>query len=238
LGGARVDLLIIMDKRRLRAGGGAASFLPFDVPGRFAVAADGPDGSLTLLDESRGLVWLSRPEGTAPVVHLHRVPEVSHLRFTLARRPGGGLALAAYSTSSGELLAGDLDLGRAEVAPLAPLGRLETLSRDKTGACAGATHHLLVELPILVELLGRGGETFASQKVTASAVIDADTGRACVAAVEAVLQKADGGPGSAVLRATLGSGGSASLWSAKGTVRGGCSIAAGESPKGPGEKKR
>jgi len=216
--GAFVDLLLVVDKHRLRADG-PASFLPFDVPGRFAVAADGPDGSLVLLDADHGTVWISRGAATAPAVHLGRVAEVSRLRLTLARRlDDRGLAVAAYSTSSGDVVAGGLDLGRAEVGPLVALGRLEGMAG--AGACPGATHRLVVELPLRLRLVRSAGEAPTEQQVTASAVIVAGGGRVCVEAIEAEVGRLSPG----VLRAALGAGGSASLWSGGGMASGACSI--------------
>ncbi len=221
-----VDLLLLVDKRRLRVGGGAASFLPFDVSGRFTVAADAPDGALAVLDADRGALWLAKGDATAPALHLVRVPDVGRTRLTLARRlAGGGLALAGYSVGTSELFVGDLDLGRAAVGPLAPLASLATLG-EAPGACAGATVRLLVEIPVRLRL-ARGGAVL-EEEVTVSAVIDAGPDRVCLAALEAVLPKdADklGATSPAVLRATLGPGGSASVWTRDGAARGVCALA-------------
>jgi len=56
--------------------------------------------------------------------------------------------------------------------------------------------------------------------VTASAVIVAGAGRVCVEAIEAEVGRLSPG----VLRAALGAGGSASLWSNGGMASGACSI--------------
>jgi hypothetical protein len=215
-----VDLLLLVDKRRLRAGGGAASFLPFAVPGRLAVAADTSDGALLTFDADRGTLWLSRGEATSAVVHLARVADPSaRTRLTLAQRlsGSGGLALAGYSVATGELFAGDLDLGRAEVGPLVALGRIDDLADPS--ACSAATHRLLVELPARLRIVGPAGQAF-DEAVTVQAVLAAGPNRTCVEALEAVVRRGD----SIVLRARLGSGASASLWTPETRVRGRCTI--------------
>jgi hypothetical protein len=145
---------------------------------------------------------------------------VSRTRLTLARRTeGGALALAGYSNASGEIFAGALDLGRAEVGPLASLGRLFDLA--EAGECPRATHRMLVELPVLLEVTGRKGDLLFQEQVAAAALILAGGGeRVCVEAVEAALQPRQG-----VLRAVLGTGGNASLWREGGATRGVCSAA-------------
>ncbi len=196
---APVALQVGSGQLRLRASGEPASFLPFPMPLRSSVAADGPEGSLVLLDADRGVVSVSRGALTSQAVHLTRVADVSRLRLTLARRlAGGGLAVAAYATSSGDLVAGDLDVGRAEVGPLVSLGRLEKIS--DAGACPGATHRVLVELPVRVRLTGAA--RFDGQE-TASAVILAGQGHVCVEAVELAIRRAS----PVVLRASFGAGG-------------------------------
>jgi hypothetical protein len=222
---APIDLLLLLDKHLLRAG--AASFAPFDVSGRFTVAADLGGGALAILDADRASLWLSRSDAAASALHLVRVPDVGHVRLTLARRlAGGGLALAAYSTTTNELVVGDLDLGRAAVGALAPLGSLATLG-EPSATCPGATHRLLVELPVRLRIT-RAGAVF-DEPTTVSAVVDAGPDRVCLVAIEGVLSSAAAtaalpGASPVVLRATLGAGAGASLWSPQGTARAVCSI--------------
>ncbi len=219
--GAPINLLLVVGGRRLRAGGGPTAFVPFDVPGRLAFAADGPDGSLVLLDPDRGGLRVARGAATAPVALLARIADVSRARLTLARRlAGGGLAIAGYSTTSGEVFAGDLNLGRAQVGPLAALGRLDGMA--PAGACPRATHRLIVELALRVRFVGPAGEALGDARMTtAPAVIVAGEGRVCVEAVEA-----DTGNRASptLLRATLGAGARASVWSAGASVGGVCAI--------------
>lgn len=183
---------------------------------RFAV-----DGTLVTLDAARGLLSLSRGAATTPVMRMTRVPEVSRLHLTLAQRLGArGLAVVTYSTSSGEVLAGDVDLGRAQAGPLAALGRLETIADAGTVACAAvkATHRFLADLPVKLRISGRGGEALLDQQVTAAVLIEASAERLCVTGVEAALPKGK----ATVLSAVLGRAASASLRSEGRAVRAAC----------------
>jgi hypothetical protein len=225
--GARspLDLLLVVDRRSLRVGA-AGKPLPFEVPAKTAIGADGPGGDLVLLDADHGTVWVSRGDATATAVRLTRVPDVSRRRLTLARRiAGGGLAIVAYSDTSGEVVAGDLDLGRAEVGPLASLARLDAVGEAGEGACAhpSATHRVLLELPVQVHVTGRGKRAFLDERVTASVLVAAGADRLCVEGVEAALPK---GP-STVLSAVLGRGGSASVRVGGQGARAACELAGG-----------
>jgi hypothetical protein len=217
-----VDLLLMLGDRMLRAGGGG--LLPFHA-GKPIIAATAPDGALVWLDADRGVMSLSRGAATTQVLRMNRVPEVSRLRVTLAQRPGGrGLAVVAYSAGSGEVLAGDVELGRAQVAPLTALGRLETLSEAGVGACASlkATHRFLAELPVSLRVSGQGGEALLDQQVTAAVWIEASPERLCVLGVEAALPR----DAATVLSASLGKAASASVRSQGRAVRASCAMPA------------
>jgi hypothetical protein len=156
------------------------------------------------------------------VLRLAHVREVARTRLTLGRRLGGGpssggLVVVGYSPTSGEVTAGDLDLGRAEVGPLAALPRLETLA-----ACSGEPGALrfVLELPLSVKLTGRAGEAFLDQLVTVAVLVAATPARLCVEAVEAALPKGNG----TVLSATTGKGALASVRSEGKAVRGSCAV--------------
>src|SRR6185295_20003099 len=106
-----LDMLLIVDKRRLRVGAPGTSFLPFDVQAKITVAADGPDGLLVSLDADKGILFISRGDATSAAIRLVRVPDVSRSRLTLARRlDGRGLSLVGYYTITGEVFVGDIDL--------------------------------------------------------------------------------------------------------------------------------
>jgi hypothetical protein len=218
-----LDLLILIDGRRLRAGGSAPAFLPFPAPGRFTVAAEAGDGALAVLDADRGDLWLARGEAASLALHLLRVADVSsRMRLTLAQRlsRGGGLSILGYSTATGEVVAGDLDLGRAEVGPLSALPSLGAMA--EAGACPVPAYRALIDLPVRIRIAGLSGPA-GEQRVTAQALVAAGEGRTCLLAVEAAIP----GPSPTVLRATLGPGGAASRWSPTGTARGRCAIGKG-----------
>jgi hypothetical protein len=219
---AEVDALVVIDEHRLRASArGPAAPARFDAPTRFAVAADLPGGSLAFLDAERGAVWLARGDATTTAVNLERAPDVSRMRFTLAQRiaPGSGLALAASSTTAGDLVAGDLDLARADVGPLASLGRLDQLTE---GACPRASHRLVIDLPLMLRMTWTGNEKPFETSTTVAALVDAGGGAVCVEAVTASIRRDGGGP--AVLRARLGARGAASVWAEGRVMRGVCSL--------------
>jgi hypothetical protein len=218
--GARdlVDLLLLADGKRLRIGGGTPAFAPFPLTGRFTAAADAGSGAVAILSADRGDLWLAKGEATSSALHLLRVPDPSYqLRLTLARRltPAGGLALLGYSPVTGEVFAGDLDLGRAEVAPLSALGTLDAIA--DAAACASPAYRAVIELPVRIRIAGAG-----EQRANAQVLVAAGAGRTCLLALEAPL------PGTTpmLLRATLGPQGTASRWSPTGTARGRCTIGA------------
>jgi hypothetical protein len=215
-----LELLILIDGRRLRVGAGTPAFLPFPPPGRFTAAADAGEGVLAVLDAERGDLWLARGEAVSPALHLLRVGDASsRTRLTLAQRlsRGGGLAILGYSAATGEMIAGDLDLGRAEVAPLSAPARLDAIA--EAGACSSPAYRALIDLPVQIRVSGPPGSA-GDHRVTAQALVTAGEGRACLLAVEAAIP----GPSPAVLRATFGPGGAASRWSPTGTLRGRCVI--------------
>src|SRR5262249_53132213 len=147
---APLDMLLVVDKRRLRVGAPGASFLPFDLQAKITIAADGPDGLLISLDADKGTLFISRGDATSAAIRLVRVPDVARNRLTLARRlDGRGVSLVGYSTSTGEVFVGDIDLGRAEIGPLTALGRIDSILEAGSGACAAerASRRLLLELP-------------------------------------------------------------------------------------------
>ncbi|MFT3768696.1 MAG: hypothetical protein QM820_24890 [Minicystis sp.] len=212
-----LDLLLALDKRRLRATG-AASTLPLDASARFTIAADlGPD--LVLFDAEHDQLFLARGEAVSQVLRLTRVREVTHTRITLAQKLSGGLALVGYSALSGEVFVGDVDLGRAEVGPLAALPRLDALA-----VCTDekARYRFLIDLPIPVRVTGKGGggEALIDQQVTVALLVTASAERLCVEGVEAALPKGT----ATVLSATMGKGAAASVRSEGKVVRASCAM--------------
>jgi hypothetical protein len=186
-----VDLLLVVDHRRLRAGAGSA-FLPFAVPSALTIAAEAPGGTLVVLDADKGVVWASRGEATSAALRLTRVPDVARSRLTLARRlDRDGLALVGYSTSTGEVFAGDLDLARAEVGPLVALGAVSSILEADSGACRGrqASHRLLAEIPAIITVFGPDARRLFSGAAVAALLLEGDGERLCARGIEASLER-------------------------------------------------
>jgi hypothetical protein len=89
-----------------------------------------------------------------------------------------------YSTSTGDLVVGDLDLARSEVGPLAALGRIETLTAADAPACAAhaGAIRFLADLVVDRTLAGPGSGPLPTQRGLATFVIDASATRLCATA--------------------------------------------------------
>lgn len=182
-----VKLLLSRSEHRLRAGAASPSFLPFDIPARITIAVSGPDGAIVALDPDKGIVWIARGEAVSAVLRLGRVVDVSRTRFTLGRRvESGAVVLVGYSIATGEVFAGDLDLARGEVGPLAALGRIETLTSGGAPACSGPTGAIrfVADLMIDLKLAGKGSAPLHAQASLATFLIEASATRLCAAGVE------------------------------------------------------
>lgn len=220
-----VDLLLSVGKRRSRIGAGAPSFLPFDIPAKITVAADGPDGELVALDADKGIVWIARGAAVSAAFRWSRVADVSRVRFTLGRRvSGGGLVVVGYSIATGEVFAGDLDLARAEVGPFVALGGIDTLTERDAPGCVeprGAIR-FLADLFTSLEVTGTGSVPLPPQDGLASFLIEASPQRLCAAGVEV------GFPGGkpADLTARFGRGGSATARTSTQFFKGTCALGA------------
>lgn len=213
--GARepVDLLVVVDKLRLRARGGG----PVSVrdPSQQSVAVELPDGTLAMLDKQGAAITLSRGALSSQVMRLSRVPGVMHLALTLGRGPAG-VMVVGYSTMSGDVFAGELDLARGEVGPLAALPGLPGLSACRADEPA---MRFLAELPMRVVI---GGSASHEQDATVAALIAGSGQRLCLEGVETTLSKGSG----TVLSARLGKAPAASVRSAGRSVRGTCTLGA------------
>ena len=220
-----VDLLLSVGKRRLRIGAGTLLFLPFDIPAKITVAADGPDGELVALDADKGIVWIARGAAVSVAFRWSRVADVSRVRFTLGRRvSGGGLVVVGYSIATGEVFAGDLDLARAEVGPFVALGGIDTLTERDAPGCVeprGAIR-FLADLFTNVEVTGKGSVSFPPQDGLASFLIEASAQRLCAAGVEVGFPR--GKPADLTVR--FGHGGGAEARSSTQLVKGTCSLGA------------
>lgn len=224
-----VDLLLLVGDRRARAGG-PATLLPFTPALRFGVAVEMAGGVLAMLDTDRDQVFLARGAAAAPAVRLTRVADPARTRITLAQTTSGGLAVVGYAAGSGEVFAGDLDLARAEVRPLAPLARLDALAEARSCGAARPTHRVLLELPVDVHLEWPGGAAPFDRNLTASFLVSAGADRLCVEGVEVGIPE---GP-VVVLSALMGKTPAASVRSGGKIVRATCTMpparASGEAP--------
>jgi hypothetical protein len=189
---APVDLLLLADKKRLRLSAASPSLLPFEQGSRVTVLVDLPGGDLAALDADRGVISLVPGALSArPALRLVRVSDAARTRLTLARA-GAGLAVVGYSTTSGEVFAGALDLGRAEVSPLGPLGSLRTLGPAGSGPCSRpGTFRFLADLPIDVRVVERSGREVLRGSALAVVLVSASGERLCAEGVEAKLPRGE-----------------------------------------------
>jgi hypothetical protein len=122
-----------------------------------------------------------------------KVFDAARTRLTLARSVvGDGLAVVGYSTISGEVFAGALDLGRAEVAPLTALGSLRTLGLAGVGACGRpGTHRFLADLPFDVRVVERSGREVLRGSALGVVLVSGSSERLCLEGVEAKLPRGE-----------------------------------------------
>lgn len=225
---APVDLLLVVDKHRLRAGAPGRSFLPFDLQSKVSIAVDGPDGLLLSLDADKGVLWASRGDATSVVIRLTRVPDVSRTRLTLARRlDGPGVSLVGYSTSTGDVFAGEIDLARAEIRPLTALGRIDSIDMAERGTCQGikATHRFLAEVPAALTILGKSARSLFDAEVMGTLLLSGNGQRLCASAWEVGLGR---GNGTSLTASFSRGGGAAAVRSLGGGAQGSCSFAPGK----------
>lgn len=213
-----VDLLLVdvPEKQRLRLLGSSPSLLPFEQGSRVAVLVDLPRGDLAAFDADRAVLSLvPGKEAAQPVVRLVRVYDSARMRLTLARATSGeGLAVVGYSTTSGEVFAGALDLGRAEVAPLSLLGSLQTLSLAGTGACGRpGTYRFLADIPLDLRVLDKAGRELFRALSFATTLVTASGERLCAEGFEARVPRVEplilsaaftGGRAASVIRSSGG----------------------------------
>ena len=218
-----VDLLLSVGKRRLRIGAGSPSFLPFDIAAKIAVVADGPEGELVALDPDKGVVWIAHGDAVSPALRLGRVLDGSRVRFTLGRRtPGGGLVVVGYSITTGEVVAGDLDLTRAEVGPLVALGAIDTLTEGGAPACAApkGAIRFLADLFTSLAITGKGSVPLQAQDGLASFLIEATPERLCATGLEVGIPRGK----AADLTVRFGRGGGAAVRTSARFVKGTCAV--------------
>lgn len=198
LGDRGVDLLLAWDKRRVTLGAASPAIVPFDYNGSFDVGvllpgstAKSAGPAIVAYDDGRHVFALLQGDASRAVLRTARIPDPTRGKLTLARRlDSPGVALLWYSATSGDVLAGAVDLGRAEVGPLDPLAGLGTLVAGDLAACsakpAGPTYQVLLDVQMPVTVLAHSGKSlFSEGNVPVTLLVRADAERLCVAGVEA-----------------------------------------------------
>src|SRR5207249_3154343 len=101
---------------------------PLEYGGTLSAMLEASGGDVLALDASRGAIVLAHGDVSHTFVRLTRVADVGRTRLTLARRlDAPGVAVVGISASSGDVVAGELDVGRAIVGPLSSLGDWSSL---------------------------------------------------------------------------------------------------------------
>lgn len=185
-----IDLLLFVDRGVLRAS--APAFSPFTTRSRVHAAAAGPNGSLAFFDADQGLVTLFKDGAHGQAVRIARVTESPPTRLTLGRSDAG-LLIVGYSTQSGEVFAGDLDVTNASVGPLRALGRLDALDVSPAGRCSGGPR-FVANVDAAVRVLDLKKQAIVDQAMTLAVLFAAGKGqdggpKLCVMGVETLLPK-------------------------------------------------
>jgi len=100
--------------------------LPSDVRGDSAAEID--RDTFVLFDSRIGEVQLVKGSTVRPLLRIAQIPDVYFSSMVLARRAGAGsdgLGVLVWQSGSGDMLLGELDLGRATLGPLRFVGNFE-----------------------------------------------------------------------------------------------------------------
>ena len=226
LGDRGVDLLLAWERRRALLGSASAALAPFEYNGRLSSAvtvtvpgAAGAKGAaakggsaIVAIDEDKRVLVLIQPDASRPFLRTAKIPDPTRGRLVIARRlDAPGASVVWYSPQSGEVLAGAVDFGRAEIGPLAPLASIGTLTDGGLPACsasekpAGPAYEFLAELALPVNVTANSGKTLFSESAVASTLlVRATERRLCVSGIEV-----RGGPRPLDLTVSLGNKGAA-----------------------------
>lgn len=136
----------------------------FSAEVRASVAAELDRETLVFLDARLGEVAVAKGSTARPIIAVSQIPDVNHAQLTLARRAGTGpdvLAVALVQSGTGDIVLGDLDVGRGTVGPLRVAGNLRKLGIGATCGRGPRDHRLVVDehLPVQFDAgdEGRGG---------------------------------------------------------------------------------
>ncbi|AKT42009.1 uncharacterized protein CMC5_062310 [Chondromyces crocatus] len=187
-----VDMLLMVERHATRAGERSPSFSLLGSVGHVAAAALLAGERLLVLDTLKDGLLLSGPDGARVALGLTWLGARLGARLTLAaRRDGQGLALVSHATSSGELLAGGLDVGRAEVGPLAVIGQLGSLEESEPCQVTPGSLRFVVESPVVLRISTADGAVLREAERDAVMLVTSSGGRLCAEGVEARVPGAD-----------------------------------------------
>lgn len=196
-----VDLVVQVDQHFLRPTPTSAARLP-DSLGHSAhvahqtlMAADAPRGVVMSLDQTRNAIAVVRGDAATPVISFVKVRDAAGTQVTLARRiQDGTLDLVGYSTTSGEVFAGPIDRLRSEIGPTSALANLDTLGEAFTGTCAGIapTHRMLIESPVKLRIVAKGGTVLTEQVQSTWLLIAANATKLCLEGMEGTVPRSPG----------------------------------------------
>ncbi len=151
---------------------------------RVNVAGEVDRETLVLFDARLGDVLLVQGSTVRPIMATHQIPDVTSSSLTLARRMGAGddvFAIAIVQAGTGDILLGDLDLGRGTVGPLRLAGNMRKLDTGSACVLGARDYRMVVNEHMAVQFEpadeDRGG-LFGSSLVAVGA------GKACLEASE------------------------------------------------------
>ncbi|MBK9264958.1 MAG: hypothetical protein IPM54_34900 [Polyangiaceae bacterium] len=174
---------------------------PVAVAPRGTIAAEIDRDTFVFFDPRSGELHLVKGSTARQVMDIDEVADVTHAGLTLARRATTGpdvLALAIVQSGSGDILLGDLDLGRMVVGPLRVVGNMRKLVTGRSCVRTPRDYRMVIPDGAVLEFEpseGRGG-------LSGSSLITVGSGDACLEATEfelpfrgmAVVRFSEGGP--------------------------------------------
>ncbi|MFO0589725.1 MAG: hypothetical protein U0441_19455, partial [Polyangiaceae bacterium] len=197
LGDRGVELLTIWDKQRAQLGGGTVSVSPFDYTGHLdaGVLLPGPGGkanapTIVAFDDGRRVFAILQGDASRAALRTARVPDPTRGKMTIGRRVDApGVALVWFSATSGDVLAGAVDLGKAEIGAFTSLAGLTALVSGDASACSakpsGPTYQLLMDVTLPVTVLAHSGKSLMNESMSpVTLLVRADAERLCVLGAE------------------------------------------------------
>ncbi len=196
-----VSLLATWDQRKAILDSSPVSLSPFEYNGKiagaitFAVSANSGKGSgLTLLgfDEDRRVIVLVQPDASRAVFKTPPSIDPARAKVVLARRVDApGAALVWYSATSGSVLVGAVDIGKAEVGTLSEFASLNTLTDGGLPVCSATaklstpTYDFIIEMAISLTVNTRTGKSkFSDSALVSSLLVRGNADHLCVTGLE------------------------------------------------------